>query len=261
MNILEELAGLARERVNADMERISEAEMHSLALAAGKGGGERFVSALAKPRISFICEIKRASPSKGLIAPDFPYTKIAREYEAAGADCVSCLTEPRYFLGSDEIFREVRQVTSLPMIRKDFTVSLYQLDQARVMGADAALLIVSLMGREMLDACLQRCEELGIAALTETHDEAEIRTAVDAGARIIGINNRNLKDFSVDFSNTARLRDLIPADRICVAESGVRGPEDVARLRAVGADAVLIGETLMRAEDKGACLKALKEEA
>ena len=261
MNILEELAGLARERVNADMERISEAEMHSLALAAGKGGGERFTSALAKPRISFICEIKRASPSKGLIAPDFPYTKIAREYEAAGADCVSCLTEPRYFLGSDEIFREVRQATSLPMIRKDFTVSLYQLDQARVMGADAALLIVSLMGREMLGACLQRCEELGIAALTETHDEAEIRTAVDAGARIIGINNRNLKDFSVDFSNTARLRDLIPADRICVAESGVRGPEDVARLRAVGADAVLIGETLMRAEDKGACLAALKEEA
>ena len=261
MNILEELAGLARERVNADMERISEAEMHSLALAAGKGGGERFTSALAKPRISFICEIKRASPSKGLIAPDFPYTKIAREHEAAGADCVSCLTEPRYFLGSDEIFREVRQATSLPMIRKDFTVSLYQLDQARVMGADAALLIVSLMGREMLGACLQRCEELGIAALTETHDEAEIRTAVDAGARIIGINNRNLKDFSVDFSNTARLRDLIPADRICVAESGVRGPEDVARLRAVGADAVLIGETLMRAEDKGACLEALKEEA
>ena len=250
MNILEELAGLARERVNADMERISEAEMHSLALAAGKGGGERFTSALANPRISFICEIKRASPSKGLIAPDFPYTKIAREYEAAGADCVSCLTEPRYFLGSDEIFREVRQVTSLPMIRKDFTVSLYQLDQARVMGADAALLIVSLMDREMLDA-----------ALTGTHDEAEIRTAVDAGARIIGINNRNLKDFSVDFSNTARLRDLIPADRICVAESGVRGPEDVARLRAVGADAVLIGETLMRTADKAACLKALKEEA
>ena len=261
MNILEELAGLARERVNADMERISEAEMHSLALAAGKGGGERFTSALAKPRISFICEIKRASPSKGLIAPDFPYTEMARDYETAGADCISCLTEPRYFLGSDEIFREVRQVTSLPMIRKDFTVSLYQLDQARVMGADAALLIVSLMGREMLDACLQRCEELGIAALTETHDEAEIRMAVDAGARIIGINNRNLKDFSVDFSNTARLRDLIPADRICVAESGVRGPEDVARLRAVGADAVLIGETLMRAADKAACLKVLKEEA
>ena len=261
MNILEELAGLARERVNADMERISEAEMHSLALAAGKGGGERFTSALAKPRISFICEIKRASPSKGLIAPDFPYTKIAREYEAAGADCVSCLTEPRYFLGSDEIFREVRQVTSLPMIRKDFTVSLYQLDQARVMGADAALLIVSLMDREMLEACLRRCDELGIAALTETHDAAEIRTAVDAGARIIGVNNRNLKDFSVDFGNTARLRDLIPADRICVAESGVRRPEDVARLRAIGADAVLIGETLMRAADKTACLKALKEEA
>ena len=232
MNILEELAALARERVKADQQKLSEPEMRALAAAAGKGGGSRFIAALAK-----------------------------REYEAAGADCISCLTEPRYFLGSDEIFREVRRVSSLPMIRKDFTVSLYQLDQARVMGADAALLIVSLMDREMLKACLRRCEELGIAALTETHDEAEIRTAVDAGARIIGINNRNLKDFSVDFSNTARLRDLIPADRICVAESGVRGPEDVARLRAVGADAVLIGETLMRTADKAACLKALKEEA
>ena len=261
MNILEELAALARERVKADQQKLSEPEMRALAAAAGKGGGSRFIAALAKPGISFICEIKRASPSKGLIAPDFPYTEIAREYEAAGADCISCLTEPRYFLGSDEIFREVRRVSSLPMIRKDFTVSLYQLDQARVMGADAALLIVSLMDREMLKACLRRCEELGIAALTETHDEAEIRTAVDAGARIIGINNRNLKDFSVDFSNTARLRDLIPADRICVAESGVRGPEDVARLRAIGADAVLIGETLMRTADKAACLKALKEEA
>ena len=261
MNILEELAALARERVKADQQKLSEPEMQALAAAAGKGGGSRFTAALAKPGISFICEIKRASPSKGLIAPDFPYTEIAREYEAAGADCISCLTEPRYFLGSDEIFREVRRVSSLPMIRKDFTVSLYQLDQARVMGADAALLIVSLMDREMLKACLRRCEELGIAALTETHDEAEIRTAVDAGARIIGINNRILKDFSVDFSNTARLRDLIPTDRICVAESGVRGPEDVARLRAVGADAVLIGETLMRTADKAACLKALKEEA
>ena len=261
MNILEELAALARERVKADRTRIPEAEMHDLAVSAGKGGSERFTAALAKPGISFICEVKRASPSKGLIAPDFPYTEIAREYEAAGADCISCLTEPHYFLGSDDIFREVRQVTSLPMIRKDFTVSLYQLDQARVMGADAALLIVSLMDREMLEACLRRCDELGIAALTETHDEAEIHTAVDAGARIIGVNNRNLKDFSVDFGNTARLRDLIPADRICVAESGVRGPEDVARLRVIGADAVLIGETLMRAADKTACLKALKEEA
>ena len=243
MNILEELAALARERVKADQQKLSEPEMRALAAAAGKGGGRRFTTALAKPGISFICEIKRASPSKGLIAPDFPYTEIAREYEAAGADCISCLTEPRYFLGSDEIFREVRRVSSLPMIR--------------------LVLIVEddFVNREMLKACLRRCEELGIAALTETHDEAEIRTAVDAGARIIGINNRNLKDFSVDFSNTARLRDLIPADRICVAESGVRGPEDVARLRAVGADAVLIGETLMRTADKAACLKALKEEA
>lgn len=260
MTILDQLADHVRHRVAEAKRQVPPEALKRQALAAEKGHFV-FENAIKKEKMAFICECKKASPSKGLIAPDFPYTEIAREYEAAGADCISCLTEPRYFLGSDEIFHEVRRVSSLPMIRKDFTVSLYQLDQARVMGADAALLIVSLMDREMLKACLRRCEELGIAALTETHDEAEIRTAVDAGARIIGINNRNLKDFSVDFSNTARLRDLIPADRICVAESGVRGPEDVARLRAVGADAVLIGETLMRTADKAACLKALKEEA
>lgn len=258
MNILEELAALARERVKADRARIPETEMHDLAVSAGKGGGEQFTAALRKPGISFICEIKRASPSKGLIAPDFPYTEIAREYEAAGADCVSCLTEPHYFLGSDDIFREVRQVTSLPMIRKDFTVSLYQLDQARVMGADAALLIVSMMDREMLESCLRRCNELGIAALTETHDEAEIRTAVDAGAQIIGVNNRNLKDFSVDTGNSGRLRSLVPKGIIFVAESGIKTAEDVAALRRAGVNAVLVGEALMTAPDKRAALDTLR---
>ena len=260
MNILEKLADLSRERAKADREKVPEAELREQALALGRGNGEAFLSALKKPGISFICEIKKASPSKGLISPEFPYLRIAADYERAGADCISCLTEPEYFLGSDRIFREVRQQVSLPMLRKDFTVCTYQLDQARVMGANAALLIVSLMDGKTLEAYLERCEELGIAALVETHDEEEICTAVSVGAKIIGVNNRNLKDFSVDFSNAARLRDRIPADCIYVAESGVRTPEDVQRLRQIGADAALIGETLMRAEDPAEMLQQLKEE-
>jgi len=258
MNILDKLAGMSRERVRAEQEKIPEAEMCSRAEALGPGNGEAFLSALRKPGISMICEIKKASPSKGLISPDFPYMRIAGDYERAGADCISCLTEPEYFLGSDGIFREIRGAVGLPMLRKDFTVSPYQLDQARVMGADAVLLIVSLLDGKTLEKYLERCGKLGIAALVETHDGEEIRTAVSAGARIIGVNNRNLKDFSVDFENAARLRDRIPADCVYVAESGVRTPEDVQRLREIGADAALVGETLMRAEDPAAMLRALK---
>lgn len=258
MNILEKLADLSRERVRSEQEKLPEPELRSRAEALGPGNGKAFLTALKKREISFICEIKKASPSKGLISPDFPYLEIASAYERAGADCISCLTEPAYFLGSDQIFRQIREQASLPMLRKDFTVSAYQLDQARVMGADAALLIVSLLDPKTLGEYLERCKALGIAALVETHDEAEIRTAVSAGAGIIGVNNRNLKDFSVDFDNAARLRDLIPADCVYVAESGVKTAADVERLRRIGADAVLIGETLMRAEDPAAMLRELK---
>lgn len=260
MNILDKLADLSRERAKREQETVSAEELREQVKALGKGNGEAFLSALKKPGISFICEIKKASPSKGLISPDFPYLKIAEAYEHAGADCISCLTEPEYFLGSDDIFREVREKVSLPMLRKDFTVCEYQLDQARVMGANAALLIVSLMDERTLAAYLEHCEELGIAALVETHDEEEIRKAVSAGAKIIGVNNRNLKDFSVDFGNAARLRDRIPPECIYVAESGVRTPEDVQRLRQIGADAALIGETLMRAEDPAETLKSLRRQ-
>ena len=258
MNILEKLAALSLERVKADQAEVPEAEMRERAAAMGKGNGNAFLGALRKPGISFICEIKKASPSKGLISPDFPYLRIAGAYGRGGADCISCLTEPEYFMGSDRVFREVRENTALPMLRKDFTVSAYQLDQARVMGADAALLIVSLMDGKTLEAYLERCESLGIAALVETHDEDEIRTAVSAGAEIIGVNNRNLKDFTVDFENAARLRDRIPAGCVYVAESGVKTPRDVGRLNKIGADAALVGETLMRADDPEKALRALK---
>ena len=261
MNILDKLAALSRNRVTADQRIVPEAALRAKTKAMGPGNGAAFLATLKKPGLSFICEIKKASPSKGLISPDFPYLEIVRAYESAGADCISCLTEPEYFLGSDQIFRDIRRTTLLPMLRKDFTVSPYQLHQARVMGADAALLIVSLTDARTLVSYLGECDALGLAALVETHDEAEIDLAVAAGAKIIGINNRNLKDFSVNFENTARLRDRVPPSCVCVAESGVRTPDDAKRLRQIGADAVLIGEALMRAADPAAMLHSLKGDA
>ena len=259
--ILQTIAAHARTRVAADRAKISLEELKALCQEAGPGQGEQFVSALNRPGLSFLCEIKKASPSKGLISPDFPYLDIARAYEAAGADGVSCLTEPKWFLGSDDIFRQVRRTISLPMLRKDFTVDEYQIYQARLMGANAVLLIVSLLDGETLKGYLDLCRSLGLAALVETHDGQEVDAALNAGAEIIGVNNRNLKDFSVDFSNAARLRDRIPPGVLYVAESGLTGPEDAAALKQLGADAALVGEALMRAPDKGAMLASLRRAA
>ncbi len=220
--------------------------------------GNAFYEAVARPGLSVICEVKKASPSKGIIDPDFDYKRIAAEYEAAGADAVSCLTEPKWFMGSDEIFREIRGIIDKPMIRKDFVVDEYQIYQAKVMGADCVLLICSILDTETLAGYLRICDDLGLAALTEAHDEEEIRSAAAAGARMIGVNNRNLKDFSVDLGNAARLREMIPEGRLYVAESGVRTPEDARVLRQAGADAVLVGEALMRAGDRKAFIKAMK---
>ena len=261
MTILEQLAKEAEIRVMRDREKVSFGEMKSLAEALPKEPENRFYQAVGKPGMSFICEVKKASPSKGIIDPVFDYLRIAEEYEKAGADAVSCLTEPRYFLGSDDIFRAIRAQIKTPMIRKDFTVDPYQLYQAKVMGADCVLLICSLLNTETIARYLKICEDLGLCALVETHDGAEIASAVSAGARMIGVNNRNLKDFSVDFENAERLRDRIPADCLYVAESGVKSPEDVKILSRIGADAVLMGEVLMRAKDKGAMLSAMREAA
>ncbi len=261
MTILDQLAGYARERVAADKAKISPDEMKALAAAAGPADGQAFYDAAARPALSFICEIKKASPSKGIIDPVFDYRKIALDYEAAGADCISCLTEPKWFLGSDEIFRTVRETVRTPMIRKDFIVDEYQIHQSKLLGANCVLLICALMDTETLARYMGICEALGLAVLTEAHDEAEIRSAFSAGARMIGVNNRNLKDFSVDLNNAARLRDLIPGNCLYVAESGVKTPEDAAVMRSIGADAILIGETLMRAEDKAGMLAALREAA
>ena len=258
MSILDELAAHARERVLADSENMSLDILQAMCREKGRANGARFYDALKKDDLSFICEVKKASPSKGVIARDFPYLDIARDYEAAGADCISCLTEPKWFLGSDDIFRGIRAAVSTPMLRKDFTVSDYQLYQSRLTGADCVLLICALLDTKTLAQYLAVCDELGLSALVETHDADEIRSAVAAGAKIIGVNNRNLKDFSVDFSNAARLRDRIPPEAVYVAESGVQSAQDVAALRSIGADAVLIGETLMRASDKARRLAELR---
>ena len=221
-------------------------------------GSFAFEKALRKDGISFICECKKASPSKGLIAPEFPYLQIAEEYEAAGADCISVLTEPKWFLGSDEYLREIADAVSIPCLRKDFTVDEYMIYEAKVLGASAVLLICSILGKSEIREYIQICDELGLSALVETHDEREVQMALDAGARMIGVNNRNLKDFSVNTDNSRRLRELIPSEVLFVSESGVQTAEDVAALRAIGADAVLIGETLMRAADKKAKLAELR---
>ena len=259
--ILDTIAGHARARVAADKERVSFDEVKSRALSLPRGGGEKFYTALARPGLSFICEVKKASPSKGVIDPVFDYLGIARAYEEAGADAVSCLTEPKWFLGSDEIFSGIRTAVRLPMIRKDFTVDEYQIYQARLLGADAVLLICALLDTGTVACWLDLCDRLGLAALVETHNRDEIASAVRAGARIIGVNNRNLKDFSVDLGNAARLRGLIPADRLYVAESGVMSPADAAAMKSIGADAVLMGEVLMRAGDKNALLARMRKAA
>ena len=257
MTILDQLADYARERTEQAKKSIPLEEIKRQALTLPKGSFS-FQHTLKKPGLSFICECKKASPSKGLISPDFPYLKIAKEYEAAGADCISVLTEPKWFLGSDAYLKEIASTVFIPCLRKDFTVDEYMIYEAKVLGASAVLLICSILGAEQMKEYISICDELGLSALIEAHDEREINMALHAGARIIGVNNRNLKDFSVDTDNSRRLRELIPRDVLFVSESGVSSAEDVAKLRDIGADGVLIGETLMRAPDKRAKLAELR---
>ncbi len=257
MTILDELAGYAKERVAEAERRVPRETLRRMAEALPRGDFA-FERALGTPDIAFICECKKASPSKGLIAPDFPYLEIAREYEAAGADCISVLTEPKWFLGRDEYLREIAAAVGIPCLRKDFTVDEYMIYEARLLGASAVLLICSILGATQLREYLSLCDALGLTALVEAHDEAEVRMAADAGARVIGVNNRNLKTFSVDAENSLRLRRAVPEGVLFVSESGVSSAEDVRRLRDAGADAVLVGEALMRAADKRAKLAELR---
>ena len=236
---------------------VSLSEMKDMAYAA-PSTKFAFENKLKEDGMSFICECKKASPSKGVIAEDFPYVKIATEYEEAGADAISCLTEPERFKGSDLYLKEIVKNVKIPVLRKDFTVDKYMIYQAKLMGASAVLLIAAILSDKELQDYYETADGLGLSCLFEAHDAEEVRRCLAAGARIVGVNNRNLKDFTVDINNSIRLRDMVPTDRIFVSESGMMVPEDVIRLRENGTDAVLIGEMLMRSNDRRGLIKTLK---
>ena len=256
MTILDEIAAYTRKRVETAAQTIAAEELKQQANALPKGNFT-FEKALRKPDIAFICECKKASPSKGLIEPNFQYLDIAKSYEAAGADCISVLTEPKWFLGDDRYLQEIAAAVNIPCLRKDFTVDEYMIYQAKLLGASAVLLICSILNENDIRRYINICDELGLSALVEAHDEYEVKLALNVGARIIGVNNRNLKNFSVDTHNSLRLRSLVPDDIIFVSESGVKTAEDIRILRDNGINAVLIGETLMRAENKREKLREL----
>jgi indole-3-glycerol phosphate synthase len=264
--ILDEIAAATRERIAAQKEKLPLAELKAQVrdmpihrdetrpflfeqALRGREGDDR--------HIRFICEVKKASPSKGIIAEHFPYEEIAVEYEKAGADALSVLTEPTYFKGSDDYLAAIRKKVQIPILRKDFTVDEYMLYEAKKIGADAVLLICAILSPMQLSEYRGIAEELGLSALVEAHDESEVEMALNAGARIVGVNNRNLKDFTVDINNSVRLRELVPPEVLFVSESGMKTRADIARLEQNGTNAVLIGETFMRSADKAGMLREL----
>ena len=260
MSILNEIAAHTKERIAEEKFKVPLRELISQQNSnLAKHAEEKisFLEALKKPGMSYICEVKKASPSKGLIAPDFPYLDIAKEYEQAGASAISCLTEPFYFQGADRYLQEISQAVNIPVLRKDFTVDEYMIYQAKAFGASAVLLICAILDNSQLKAFGELAQDLGLDALVEAHDEWELDRALNLGVKIVGVNNRNLHDFTVDMGNSIRLRSMAPKDTVFVSESGIKTAEDIRILYENKVDAVLIGETLMRSPDKKAALAAL----
>ncbi|MCL2253387.1 MAG: indole-3-glycerol phosphate synthase TrpC [Lachnospiraceae bacterium] len=243
IDILSEIAAKTKLRVNEQL---------------NMNNGALFTSALTQNKINFICEVKKASPSLGVICDDFDYIGIAKDYESAGAAAISVLTEPFYFKGSNDYLSEISQNIKLPLLRKDFIVDEYMIYEAKFLGASAILLICAILDDTQIKKFIKTAEQLGLAVLTEVHDETEVKRALDLGAKIIGVNNRNLKTFEVDLKTSERLRKYIPDEIIFVAESGIKTRDDVKRLEQIGVNAVLIGETLMRSACKKAELNRLK---
>ena len=298
--ILDEIVAKTKVRLEENKKKLPLEELQKQALSMAADTGFPFEKALKAEGLSFICEVKKASPSKGLIAPDFPYVEIAKEYESAGASAISVLTEPFYFQGSNQFLMDIKKEVNIPLLRKDFTVDEYMIYEAKVIGASAVLLICAILDDEQLASYLQLAHELGMSALVEAHDEEEVRRAIACGAGIIGVNNRDLRTFTVDIMNSVRLRKLIPdtvprkgtqtkgsgADTVCdvkndihsdrgsdpfvdpfgsqkmvyVSESGIKTKEDIDRLKVNGTDAVLIGETFMRSPDKKKLFAELRGE-
>ena len=256
--ILETIAQANVKRYNDIKAQIPLENVKNQALSLNCDTKFPFEQALKNDGMSFICEVKKASPSKGIIAEDFPYVEIAKDYESSGASAISVLTEPQWFKGENAYLEEISKNVSIPLLRKDFTVCEYQIYEAKHIGASAVLLICSLLDTETIREWIKLCDTLGLSALVEAHTEEEVKSAVSAGARIIGVNNRNLRDFTVDITNSIRLRNLVPNEILFVAESGIKTRADVAELENAGVNGVLIGETLMRSKDKKAMLNELK---
>ena len=256
--ILDEIAEKTRERVAEQKKHISLEEMKEKAEKMEKNTGFPFQRALQTEDIAFICEVKKASPSKGVIAEDFPYVEIAKEYEEAGAAAISVLTEPYYFQGSNTYLTEITQNVHIPVLRKDFTVDEYMIYEAKVIGASCILLICAILDQKTLNQYLELAHSLGLSVIVEAHDEEEVKMALASGAKIIGVNNRDLKTFTVDINNSARYRKMVPDDVVFISESGIKTAQDIQKLRENGTNAVLIGETFMRSSDKKKILEELR---
>ncbi|CDE45517.1 indole-3-glycerol phosphate synthase [Clostridium sp. CAG:411] len=256
--ILEEIAERTKVRVAEQKKKVSLEEIKTKALEMDANTGFPFLKALQQEDISFICEVKKASPSKGLIAPDSPYVEIAKEYEEAGAAAISVLTEPYYFQGKNEYLEEIVKNVKIPVLRKDFTVDEYMIYEAKTIGASCVLLICAILDLPTLKKYLDLAHSLGLSAIVEAHDEEEVKMALESGAKIIGVNNRDLRTFTVDINNSARYRKMVPEDIVFISESGIKTAADIQKLRENGTNAVLIGETFMRSADKKAALKELR---
>ncbi|MCL2725135.1 MAG: indole-3-glycerol phosphate synthase TrpC [Polyangiaceae bacterium] len=260
MNILQKIAARTKERID-ERKRVLPPERVMEMAGTSHIHGFRFEDALKGQDIAFICEIKKASPSKGILVEDFPYLDIAKAYEEAGAAAISVLTEPSFFHGDDRYLREIADLVSIPLLRKDFTVDSYMIYEAKILGASAVLLICALLHEDTLAEYISVAHGLGLSALVEAHSEEEVSMALGAGARIIGVNNRDLKTFEVNVKLSEHLRKMVPSHVLFVSESGITSPDDVATLRRIGADAALIGETMMRSAEKKAEMSRLRGRA
>lgn len=260
MNILEQIVEKRKVRVSEAKQQISLEEMKEKAEKTAGREPFQFEQSIRKDEMSFILEVKKASPSKGIIANSFPYIGIAKEYESAGASAISVLTEPDFFMGRKEYVSEIGRNVSIPILRKDFIIDPYQIYESKVIGADAILLICSILTSEELNKFHTIATSLGLSCLVEAHNEEEITQAIEVGAKIIGVNNRDLKDFNVSVRHSQNLRGMVPEDILFVSESGIKTREDVMNLEMAKVDAVLIGETMMRARNRLDMLRYLKGE-
>ena len=256
--MLDEIVEKTKHRINDEKKLIPLESIKKQVMDMDISQDFPFRKALATEDISIIAEVKRASPSKGVIAEDFDYLEIAKEYESAGASAISVLTEPYFFKGDDKYLEEISQHTYVPILRKDFVVDEYMIWQAKLLGADAILLIVSILDTVELKKYLDLAHELGLSAIVEVHDSSEISKALIVGAEIIGVNNRNLKDFSVNIENSINLRRCVGEDVLFISESGIKTKEDITKLKENNVGAVLIGETLMKSDDKMALISEFK---